>query len=58
MADRNPNIPSERRADVQTRENNNEEENTRHFAEKQAKLREQGEATPDKADHIPGRRDQ
>ncbi len=58
MADRNPNIPSERRADVQTRENDTEERDNKRFAEKQAKLREQGESNPDKAEHTPGNREQ
>jgi hypothetical protein len=38
MADRNPFIPSERRQDVESRSNINEDEANRDFAEKQAKL--------------------
>lgn len=58
MANRNPNIPSERRADMENRENNNEEKNNQRLAVKDAELREQGEYNPDKADHLPGKRDQ
>lgn len=40
MADRNPYIPSERRQDVENREQNDEELAHRRFAEEQAKLEE------------------
>lgn len=39
MADRNPNIPSERRMDMEDRERFNEEEANRRFAEKEAKIK-------------------
>lgn len=38
MAERNPNIPHERRKEMEERERYNEEEANRRFAEKQAKL--------------------
>ncbi len=58
MANRNPNIPAERRMDMETRDTDTEEQDNRRFAEKQAKLREQGETNPDKAEHLPGKREQ
>jgi len=58
MADRNPYIPSERRQDVETREKDTEEMDNRRFAEKQAKLREQGDPDANKVEHTPGKTDQ
>jgi guanylate kinase len=38
MADRNPYIPGERRQDMENRETDNEEAANRRFAEKQAEI--------------------
>ena len=53
MADRNPYIPSERRQDVETREKDTEEQDKRRFAEKEAKLREQGDPDTNKPEQTP-----
>lgn len=47
MADRNPNIPSERRRDVEGRTRIDEDEANRRFAEKQARLQEQADTHAD-----------
>ena len=44
MAERNPNIPSERRMDVEDRTRIDEDEANRRFAEKQAELQREAEA--------------
>jgi hypothetical protein len=49
MAERNPNIPSERRMEVEGRTRINEEEANRRFAQKQAKLQEQADTFADGA---------
>jgi len=47
MAERNPNIPSERRMEVEERTRINEDEANRRFAQKQAKLQEQADTFAD-----------
>jgi hypothetical protein len=47
MAERNPNIPSERRVEVEERTRINEDEANRRFAQKQAKLQEQADTFAD-----------
>lgn len=47
MAERNPNIPSERRREVEERTSFNEDDANRRFAEKQSKLSKTPNNLPD-----------
>jgi hypothetical protein len=53
MAERNPNIPSERRMEVEERTNFNEDEANRRFAEKQAKIRDTDGDIPNQESAVP-----
>ena len=55
MADRNPFIPSERRMDVESKENFTEDEATHEFAENEAELHEESADYPHGTqDHLTG----